>query len=77
LCRDGACAAPTVRSEDNDGDNASAAGQEERISGFEDRLRQRVENIVSSIVGPGHARVQVAADMDFNRVTETAETFDP
>jgi flagellar M-ring protein FliF len=60
-----------------DGDNASAAVQEERISGFEDRLRQRVENIVSSIVGPGHARVQVAADMDFNRVTETAETFDP
>jgi flagellar M-ring protein FliF len=60
-----------------DGDNATAAVQEERISGFEDRLRQRVENIVSSIVGPGHARVQVAADMDFNRVTETAETFDP
>jgi len=60
-----------------DGDNASGAVQEERISGFEDRLRQRVENIVSSIVGPGHARVQVAADMDFNRVTETAETFDP
>ena len=60
-----------------DGDNASGAVQEERISGFEDRLRQRVENIVSSIVGPGHSRVQVAADMDFNRVTETAETFDP
>jgi len=60
-----------------DGDNASGAVQEERISGFEDRLRQRVENIVSSIVGPGHSRVQVAADMDFNRVTETAETFAP
>ena len=44
---------------------------------FEDRLRQRVESIVASVVGPGHARVQVAADMDFNRVTETAETFDP
>ncbi len=60
-----------------DGDNATSAVQEERTSGFEDRLRQRVENIVSSIVGPGHSRVQVAADMDFNRVTETAETFDP
>ncbi|HMI95574.1 MAG TPA: flagellar basal-body MS-ring/collar protein FliF [Micropepsaceae bacterium] len=60
-----------------DGDNATSAVQEERISGFEDRLRQRVENIVSSIVGPGHSRVQVAAEMDFNRVTETAETFDP
>jgi flagellar M-ring protein FliF len=60
-----------------EGDAATGAVQEERTSGFEDRLRQRVENIVSSIVGPGHARVQVAADMDFNRVTQTAETFDP
>ena len=60
-----------------DGDNATDAVQEERTAGFEDRLRQRVESIVSSIVGPGHARVQVAAEMDFNRVTETAETFDP
>lgn len=60
-----------------DGDNATGAAQEERTSSFEDRLRQRVENIVSSIMGPGHSRVQVAADMDFNRVTQTAETFDP
>jgi flagellar M-ring protein FliF len=60
-----------------DGDAATGAAQEERTSSFEDRLRQRVENIVSSIVGPGHARVQVAADMDFNRVTQTAETYDP
>ena len=60
-----------------DGDNATTAVQEERTSSFEDRLRQRVENIVSSIVGPGHSRVQVAAEMDFNRVTETSETFDP
>jgi flagellar M-ring protein FliF len=54
-----------------------AAGQEERTSTFEDRMRQRVESIVASIVGPGHVRVQVAADMDFNRVTESSETFDP
>ena len=60
-----------------EGEEATAAAQEERTTGFEDRLRQRVEGIVSSIVGPGHSRVQVAADMDFNRVTETAETFDP
>lgn len=60
-----------------DGDTAGAAGQEERTAGFEDRMRQRIENIVAGIVGPGHARVQVAAEMDFNRVTETSETFDP
>jgi len=60
-----------------DGENATAAVQEDRISSFEERLRQRVETIVASVVGAGHARVQVAADMDFNRVTETSETFDP
>ena len=60
-----------------DGDAATAAVQEERTAGFEDRLRQRVENIVAGVVGPGHARVQVAAEMDFNRVTETQESFDP
>jgi flagellar M-ring protein FliF len=32
---------------------------------------------VSSVVGPGHARVQLTADFDFNRVTETSEKFDP
>jgi flagellar M-ring protein FliF len=61
----------------SDADNATSEAQEERTASFEERLRQRVENIVASIVGPGHGRVQVAAEMDFNRVTETAETFDP
>jgi len=36
-----------------------------------------VESIVASVVGPGRSRVQVAAEMDFNRVTETSESFDP
>jgi flagellar M-ring protein FliF len=29
------------------------------------------------VVGPGRARVQLSADFDFNRVTETSEKFDP
>jgi flagellar M-ring protein FliF len=62
---------------EGEGDTAIAASQEERTSSFEDRLRQRVEGIVASIVGPGHSRVQVAAEMDFNRTTQTSETFDP
>jgi len=32
---------------------------------------------VSSVVGPNHARVQVAADFDFNRVTQTSDKYDP
>jgi flagellar M-ring protein FliF len=60
-----------------DTENSIALAQEDRTSAFEERMRQRVENIVASIVGPGAARVQVAAEMDFNRITETSESFDP
>jgi flagellar M-ring protein FliF len=60
-----------------DTQNDIALAQEDRASAFEERMRQRVENIVASVVGPGGSRVQVAAEMDFNRVTETSESFDP
>jgi flagellar M-ring protein FliF len=36
-----------------------------------------VEQIVSSVVGPGRARVQLTADFDFNRITETSDKYDP
>lgn len=58
-------------------ENDIAAAQEDRASAFEERMRMRVENIVASVVGTGKSRVQVAAEMDFNRVTETSESFDP
>jgi flagellar M-ring protein FliF len=32
---------------------------------------------VSSVVGPGRARVQLTADFDFNRITQTTDKFDP
>jgi len=60
-----------------DAQNDIAIAQEDRTSAFEERMRQRVESIVASVVGPGKTRVQVAADMDFNRLTETSESFDP
>src|SRR6188474_3496959 len=41
------------------------------------RLRSEVETIVSSVVGPGHARVQINADFDVNRITQTSDKFDP
>lgn len=58
-------------------DNPLAAGADERKVAFENRLRNEVENIVSSVVGPGKARVQVSADFDFNRITQTQDKFDP
>jgi flagellar M-ring protein FliF len=49
----------------------------ERQQTFERRLREQIESIVSSVVGPGRGRVQLTADFDLNRVTQTSDTFDP
>ena len=59
------------------GDENSGVSGDDRQIAYERRLRQQVEGIVSSVVGPGHARVQLTADFDFNRVTQTSEKFDP
>ncbi|MDN3277740.1 flagellar basal-body MS-ring/collar protein FliF [Frankia sp. RB7] len=50
---------------------------DERRTAYEKRLRKQVEDIVSSVVGSGRARVQLSADFDFNKVTQTSDKFDP
>ncbi len=56
---------------------ANGASSDERKLAYESRLRSDVETIVSSVVGPGHARVQINADFDINRITQTSDKFDP
>src|SRR5262245_55138201 len=58
-------------------DNGQGASADERQVAYERRLREQIEGIVSSVVGPGRARVQLTADFDFNRVTQTSEKYDP
>ena len=58
----------------NDVDNTVA---DERRSSFEKRMRNEVESIVSSVVGAGRARVQLSADFDYNKITQTSDKFDP
>ncbi len=58
------------------GDNENVAGDERR-NAFEKRLRNEVEAIVSSVVGAGRARVQLSADFDYNKITQTSDKFDP
>jgi len=60
-----------------DGPDAGSAADDEQTSQFEERMRKRIENIVASVVGPGHVRVQVAADVKYNHVQQTSETYDP
>jgi flagellar M-ring protein FliF len=50
---------------------------DERRAGFEKRMRNQIEAIVSSVVGAGRARVQLTADFDYNKVTQTSDKFDP
>jgi flagellar M-ring protein FliF len=57
-------------------DTDSAAGDERRAA-FEKRMRKQVEDIVSSVVGAGRARVQLSADFDYNKITQTSDKFDP
>jgi flagellar M-ring protein FliF len=57
--------------------NGPGGHAEERQAAYERRLRQEIESIVSSVVGPGRARVQLTADFDLNRITQTTDQFDP
>jgi len=58
-------------------DGAIGGTGQERQANFERRLKDQIESIVSSVVGPGRARVQLSAEFDFNRITETFDKFDP
>jgi flagellar M-ring protein FliF len=62
---------------DGSADDSGGASADERKLTYERRLREQVESIVSSVVGPGHARVQLTAEFDFNRITQTSDKFDP
>ncbi|MFZ5732270.1 MAG: flagellar basal-body MS-ring/collar protein FliF [Pseudomonadota bacterium] len=50
---------------------------DERRTAYERRLREQVEGIVSSVVGAGRTRVQLSAEFDFNKTTQTTDKFDP
>ncbi|MCW1840750.1 flagellar basal-body MS-ring/collar protein FliF [Prosthecomicrobium hirschii] len=63
--------------QEEDPQGTVAASLQERTAGYERRMETQIESIVGSIVGQGRARVRVSAELDFNRVTQTSDTFDP
>ncbi|HAC59999.1 MAG: flagellar M-ring protein FliF [Parvibaculum sp.] len=54
-----------------------ASSVDERRSNYENRLRTHLENIIQRVVGADKARVEVTAQMDYNRITQTSDMFDP
>ena len=63
--------------DDKTGDGATNANEDQNTNDYEERLRQRVESLVASVVGAGHVRVQVSADMNYNHISTTSESYDP
>jgi len=62
---------------DSESPDAVAGSVEEKKSAAEARLRRAVEDMVGRIVGAENVRVEVKADMDFSRITESSEIVDP
>jgi flagellar M-ring protein FliF len=44
---------------------------------YEARLERSIEQLLERSLGPGHVQAQVNADLDFDQVTTTEETYDP
>eukprot|EP01035_Chromulina_nebulosa_P057650 gene57650-78989_t len=56
-----------------EGDLANGGNGDERRAGFEKRMRNQIEAIVSSVVGAGRARVQLTAAFDYTKVRQTSD----
>jgi flagellar M-ring protein FliF len=66
-----------ARGSDEDDSTGAASSAEEMRIAYQSRLARTIEEILERSVGPGNVRAQVTAEMDFDRVTENSETFDP
>ncbi len=62
--------------EEGDVSETASRAEEMRI-GYESRMVRTIEDLLARSLGPGNVRAQVSAEMDFDRVTENAEIFDP
>lgn len=66
-----------ARSADEGDVQGTATTADEMRIAHETRLIRTVEELLEKSVGRGNARVQISADMDFDRITENVESFDP
>jgi flagellar M-ring protein FliF len=58
-------------------DELSSANADEMRRGFELRMTQAIEELLSQTLGAGKVRAEVTTELDFNQVTTNTESFDP
>lgn len=59
------------------GSGLIATNSEEQRLSYESRLAMDITRLLERVVGPGGARTEVSAEIDFDRVTTTSELYDP
>jgi flagellar M-ring protein FliF len=60
-----------------DSNSAAAGSVSEMRVGFENRMRQAIIELLERTVGLNRVRAEITADIDYDRVVENAEIFDP
>lgn len=66
-----------ARGDGQDANSATNVGAEQYQTDYETRVARGVEDMLERSLGPGKARVDVRADIDFDRITTNSESFDP
>lgn len=62
---------------DHDSMTAHMREADEMQQNFQVRLVRSIESMVEQVVGPGKVRAEVSVDLDFDRLSESREIFDP
>lgn len=64
--------------DDEDGALAFSSGKQYEIkNSVENYLAQKAQNILDNVLGLGNSMVQINADLNFDQVEKTMETYDP
>lgn len=66
-----------ARGDGGDSERLGASTAEEARQRYESRIARSVEDLLQSTVGFGAVRAEVSADINFDRLTTTDETYDP
>jgi len=66
-----------ARGDGQDANSATSVGAEQFQTDYETRVSRGVEDMLERSLGAGKARVDVRAEIDFDRITTSSESFDP
>jgi flagellar M-ring protein FliF len=65
----------TVLAAPGSGGAGSAGGRDQETASYEDRLSGSLQQLLTQVVGPNHAVVQVTADLDFDQTETKSQTY--